>query len=110
MKIVKHNFGSLVRVLFAALVLTASTGFGETFYVSPDGNDAWTGRLDTPNANKTDGPLASLTGARNKVRTLRSKVPLTESVRVIVADGTYQLEQTLILEAQDSGTPQFPVL
>ena len=110
MKVMKHNFGSLAQVLSATLVLTANTGFGETFYVSPDGNDAWAGKLDRPNANRTDGPLASLTGARNKLRTLRLKGPLTESVRVIVADGTYQLKQTLILEARDSGTRQFPVV
>ena len=110
MKVMKHNFGSLAQVLSATLVLTANTGFGETFYVSPDGNDAWTGRLDKPNTDRTDGPLASLTGARNIIRTLRLKAPLSAPVRVIVADGTYQLEQTLVLEAQDSGTQQFPIV
>ena len=37
-------------------------------YVALDGNDAWSGRLDKPNADKNDGPLASLDGARIKVR------------------------------------------
>ena len=30
------------------------------FYVSPQGNDAWSGRLAEPNAAKTDGPLATV--------------------------------------------------
>ena len=29
-------------------------------YVSPQGNDAWSGRLAEPNAAKTDGPLATI--------------------------------------------------
>ena len=106
----KHNFRFYVPALLAALALTANAGFGETFYVSPDGNDAWTGRLDRPNADRSDGPLASLTGARDNIRALRTQGPATESVRVIVADGKYQLEEALILEARDSGTQQFPVI
>ena len=30
------------------------------FYVATNGNDAWSGRLDSPNADKTDGPFATL--------------------------------------------------
>ncbi|MBR6481517.1 MAG: hypothetical protein IKT12_07415, partial [Thermoguttaceae bacterium] len=28
-----------------------------SFYVSPDGSDAWSGRLAAPNTEKTDGPF-----------------------------------------------------
>ena len=30
-----------------------------TVYVVPQGNDAWSGKLDRPNPAGTDGPLAS---------------------------------------------------
>ncbi len=81
-----------------------------TLYVAPHGNDAWSGKLDRPNATGTDGPLATLTGARNAVRRLKAQGPLQEAVHVRVAAGTYPLTETLIFEPQDSGTAQAPVV
>ncbi len=31
-----------------------------TFHVAPDGNDAWSGRLERASRDGADGPLASL--------------------------------------------------
>ena len=39
----------------------------DTFYVTPKGDDVWSGRLAAPNAGRTDGPKASLAGARDAV-------------------------------------------
>ena len=72
--------------------------------VATDGNDAWSGRLARPNAARTDGPLASLEGARLAVRRLPR--PLTEPVQVVFAAGTYRLAQTVAFDAADSGTPE----
>ena len=48
------------------------------FYVSPRGNDAWSGRLSDPNT--TDGPFATLERSRDAIRTLRrtqnSQIPV----------------------------------
>ncbi len=77
-------------------------------HVSPRGRDAWSGRLATPNAAGTDGPLASLAGARDAVRRLSR--PLTEPVRVIFAAGTYRLENEVAFAARDSGTADAPVI
>ena len=46
-----------------------------TFFVAADGNDAWSGRLAAPNAEKTDGPLATLEKARDALRTIDRKRP-----------------------------------
>jgi len=89
--------------------LTASC-LGEILYVSPEGNDAWTGRFAKPNVEGTDGPLASLTGARDRIRQLKLTVSLTGPVRVIVMQGVYRLDQPLVLEVQDSGTAQCPIV
>ena len=43
-----------------------------TIYVSPDGNDNWSGRLKRPNRNRTDGPVASLEAARNVIRNMKT--------------------------------------
>ena len=78
-------------------------------YISPDGSDSWSGKLARPNSARTDGPLASLVGARDAVRKLQSKGPIAEPVRVIISDGTYSLAEPFTLTPQDSGTKAAPV-
>jgi hypothetical protein len=78
-------------------------------YVSPDGSDRWSGKLARPNSMRTDGPLASLVGARDTIRRLKLVISITEPVRVIVADGTYTLTEPFVLAHQDSGTKANPI-
>ena len=75
----------------------------------PTGNDAWSGRSAAPNADKTDGPLATLAGARDAVRKLKAQAPLTEPVRIVVADGVYPMNETLVLTPADSGSATCPI-
>ncbi|MBM3500453.1 MAG: hypothetical protein FJX74_17485 [Armatimonadetes bacterium] len=70
-----------------------------TLHVSPDGSDAWSGRTATANAAKTDGPLASLIGARDAIRKMRAGGALA---RVVVQGGVYRMDEPLVLEPQDS--------
>ena len=82
-----------------------------TFYVSTNGDDAWTGMRAQPDAARTDGPLASLAGARNVIRRWRaSGSPHNEPVRVVIADGLYPLHEPLTLTPVDSGSRQSPVV
>ena len=102
--------GSILIPAVSAVVLsTLPAGYGEVFHVAPDGNDGWSGRLRTPGADHTDGPLASLRGARDAVRRLKAKGPLAQPVWVRIAGGTYPLTEPVILEPQDSGTEESPV-
>ncbi|MEI6501686.1 MAG: hypothetical protein WCP21_11765 [Armatimonadota bacterium] len=78
-------------------------------YVSPLGQDAWSGKLAAPNAAKTDGPLASLVAARDAIRKLKAGGPLAAPVEVRLRGGVYRPEAMLRLEAQDSGTAQCPI-
>jgi hypothetical protein len=98
-----RTFATLALLAFALPVPAA------TLYVAPDGNDAWSGTVERPNAGKTDGPKATLTGARDAVRALKAAGPLAGPVRVLVAAGDYAMAQTLVLEPQDGGTAQAPV-
>ncbi|MCE5240353.1 right-handed parallel beta-helix repeat-containing protein [bacterium] len=86
-----------------ALLLLVWPASAATLYVAPNGNDAWSGKLSAPNKQKTDGPLASLQGARDAVRKLRAAGPLTAPVQVIIAGGTYALGEPLVLGPQDGG-------
>ena len=65
-----NTFG-LPLAFFATLVLgglssnPADAAAPVILHVATDGNDAWSGRSARPNGAKIDGPLASLTGARD---------------------------------------------
>jgi len=97
-------------VLFWALLNLGAEGTSAaSFHVTPDGNDRWSGTLARPNDTKTDGPLASLAGAREAVRKLKQEGRSAGPVRVMVADGAYAMEAPLQLTPEDSGTTEAPV-
>ena len=74
--------GILLFPLFGAaiLLLTPPSAGGKVLYVSPDGSNAWYGGLSEPNAAATDGPKASLEGARDAVRAWRGDGPRSPRV------------------------------
>ncbi len=72
-----------------------------TIYVSPKGNDNWSGGLAQPNDAGTDGPVATLERARDILR--RKKAASAEERRVVVADGRYQVTKAFVLSPEDSG-------
>jgi len=96
--------------IFCLVSLVTLPAVSVTFRVSPVGNDAWSGQLAEPTADKTDGPLASLAGARDAVRKLKATGPLSEPVEILIADGTYELPETLTFAPEDSGTEQYRIV
>lgn len=101
-----------------------------TRYVSPDGDDRWSGTLPEPNASRTDGPLATLRAARDSVRHARGidvaadprrrsaggpeiiagPPPAgVEAATVIIRAGRHRLAETLRLDTVDGGTARDPV-
>jgi hypothetical protein len=92
----------LTIALAGALALPARGAI--TVYVSPDGKDTWSGQVARPNAEGTDGPVATLERARDIVRQLKAKAGGQEASRVIVADGQYPLTKPFVLQPEDSGT------
>ncbi|HLK64508.1 MAG TPA: IPT/TIG domain-containing protein [Bryobacteraceae bacterium] len=79
-----------------------------TFYVAPNGNDNWSGRLAAPNSNNTDGPFATVDQARAFVQSI-VKAGLT-SVIVQIRGGTYHLPATVMFTAADSGSPGLSIV
>jgi len=84
-------------VILAAFLSTAASAQTTTIYVSEHGRDV--------NPGTAAEPLASLEGARQRVRLLASDAP----VIVEFATGTYWFEHPVHFEADDSGTPSGPV-
>ncbi len=98
------------RAAFLSLLLALPAAAAErVVYVSPQGNDAWSGALAQPNAGKTDGPVATLAGARDALRKARGGQPPAEAARIVVADGRYAVTGPLVLAPEDGGTAQAPV-
>ncbi|MEW6357595.1 MAG: right-handed parallel beta-helix repeat-containing protein [Planctomycetota bacterium] len=80
-------------------------------YVATNGNDLWSGKLAEANADKTDGPFATLECARGEVRKMRAAGTLSgKGITVMVRAGVYPLKQSFLLDAQDSGAPDAPIV
>lgn len=77
----------------------ASSG---TLYIAPNGNDAWSGTLPTPNAANTDGPFATFDRTRAAVQAIvkSGAKPVTVQFR----SGTYFVSKTEEFTAADSGS------
>lgn len=92
------------------------------FYVAPNGNDSWSGTMEAPSKDETDGPFASLERAQKAVRELKARVysPKDEPVEtrwigsphplgkgrdivVYIRKGYYALEKPLIFAPDDGG-------
>ena len=106
-------FTPMVRLYWCAfaaglLLLSSATSLPANvmLYVAANGNDAWSGKLASPSADGSDGPLATLAGARDVIRRLKPR----QAVTVKVADGVYSLAETLVFEPRDSGTADAPIV
>jgi hypothetical protein len=97
---------AVLATCHSTLLLAAET---TTLYVAPKGNDGWSGKLETPNSDGTDGPLATPQGARNVLRKLRGSSGLSGPASVLFRGGVYQLSEPWVFEPQDSGTEESPV-
>ena len=79
-----------------------------TFYVAPNGNDLWSGRLSAPNSTNTDGPFATFDHARALVQSI-SQAGLNKVI-VQFRGGTYFLPATVLFTAADSGSAATPIV
>ncbi len=92
------------------------------FYVSPKGNDNWTGTLAEPNATATDGPFATVNRAQQAVRELKAQVYQSKKISnisryigsnhpfgkgrdivVFIREGLYTLSSPLEFKPKDGG-------
>lgn len=92
------------------------------FYVSPKGNDSWSGKLAEQNGEKTDGPFLTIERAMKAVRDLKLQVykpkdtPVEKrwigsphpfgsgkDILVYIREGYYSLEKPLAFTPEDGG-------
>ncbi len=108
-----------ITILGAGLGIVALLLFGcaigksknAVFYVSPSGNDSWSGTLSEPDKNGADGPFATFEKARDAIRILKTNGRYPKGgVTVFVRDGVYSFTDTFTLAAEDSGSAGAPVV
>jgi len=88
----------------------AVPGLALELYVAPEGNDAWSGRSASAAADGSDGPLASLAGARDAIRRLKAQGAIAGPVKVIFRGGVYRIAEPVIFTPEDSGTASAPII
>jgi len=100
----KSNSMKQTLLLIISFFLMNSLFANLRLYVSPQGNDTHVGTKDQP--------LASLSGARDKVRKLRTEKVLStnDTVYIHIMQGNYFMTEPLNLDNRDNGTAQGPVL
>ena len=98
------------------------SGTTADFYVSPSGNDNWSGTLATPNKSLTDGPFATIDRAKTAVSKLKEQIYKLKKkavdkrfigtshqygagrdILVLIRQGTYSLEKPLTFAPGDGG-------
>lgn len=110
-----HQHPGWLAVVPLLLIATSASAAREpiapnvTLYVAADGNDAWSGTLPGPSADAKDGPLATLSGARDRIRRLRADGKVKLPVDVLLRAGRHFLDKTVEFELADSADAQTPV-
>ena len=84
----------------------------DDLFVSPEGNDGWSGRLPEANAAGTDGPLATLAAARDTIRRRKGlerykhvqpvSAGFARPVTVWLRGGRYPVAEPVVFGPQDS--------
>jgi len=114
-----------MAVSWGGWMARADAAEAQVLHVSPAGDDGWSGRLERPNEGRTDGPLASLVGARDAVCRARAEIlemhgqdacdtqgldalatgdgGAAGGFVVRVQGGEYRMGEPLVLEPRDSG-------
>ena len=99
-----HKLDFFFLLLFASSLANAGN-----LYVSPQGNDSWTG--NSPIISGPNGPVATLARAQGIVREIKTTNGLPPGgITVNLASGTYRLTQTFSLTSADSGSVTAPIV
>lgn len=105
---------ALCTVLFSACTVTDTSTKQEpetvTFFVSPRGNDTWSGKQAKPNWTKSDGPFQTIVRARDAIRALKTRDGSHQHpVTVMLDDGLYCQRDVLTFGPEDSGSEACPI-
>ena len=75
-----------------------------TIYVSPGGDDRWSGRRATANRSGSDGPLATIPAAVRAAAAAKEGGEPPAPVTIALRQGEYVLDEPLVIEPGHSGS------
>ncbi len=75
------------------------------YYVSPQGNNSWSGKIAAPNRDHSDGPFRTPERALLAIKKKKS-----EKMMVYFCQGIYNLESTIGFLPDHGGTADYPVI
>ncbi len=106
----KQTIASLAILIAVTVTAQTPPASRQTadFFVSPQGQDRWSGRL--ANLDGNDGPFATVSRARDAAKALLKSQKEPRPVRVELRAGTYFLDQPLEFGPEDSGAEHAPVV
>ncbi len=105
------NFIIIIAGMEVMVMAALGNSSGIHFFIATNGKDTWSGRIEEPNADGTDGPFATLERVRDEIRKLNNTGEMPEGgVTVEFRGGVYQRDNTLELKAEDSGCEAAPVV
>ncbi|NMC21891.1 MAG: hypothetical protein GYA33_15905, partial [Thermogutta sp.] len=82
--------------------ITASESAATIIHVAADGNDAWAGRLERPDMDVGDGPVATI----GRAVELAAQLPAeTSRVEIVIQPGEYSLESPVAIAGTDKSLP-----
>jgi len=96
------KFRVLWALTFVLLMPWAVNAEPVQLYVSTLGDDAASGA--------EDAPLASLVGARDRLRALRSAQGVPDGAMVTFGGGVYPVRKAVVFTPEDSGTAEGPII
>lgn len=94
------SFSNLLEAQSLKVVFAGGSGENPAimdFYVAPDGDDS--------NSGDIDHPMATLTGVRDRLRTMEKTCP----IKVYFREGIYPVSSTVVFNERDSGTEECPI-
>jgi len=92
----------IIMFLVALLIIAQMPAANADFYIAPNGSDS--------NPGTKSKPFSTLERARDAVRALKQAVGLPEGgINVWILGGTYPIEKTFRLTAEDGGTETAPI-
>jgi len=93
------NFLLLVTIILYVCSSLAQSNT-ERIFVSLQGNDFWSGKLESPDNEKKDGPFKTILRAKEEVRNLKNKIT-SGKIEIIFKAGEYLIDTPISFDEMD---------
>lgn len=101
------NQVKIIVAFIISIILPSHTLFSQQntkvkIYISPHGNDSWSGKIPKPNQSFTNGPFRSFERAVAAIKSIKANTVLS-SIDVIIRKGNYSIEKSIVLDSSIAG-------